>query len=164
MGRSYLYAQRVTVVRMGSGIDSLEDLAGKRVAVQAGSTERVLVDGLEAEFSALAQLTVFPELGQVFAALRSGYVDAAAGMESALKQYLDDHPGEYRCLNMSFRSQAQGVAFRRGGDSTLVQKLHDALADMTAGGTTADIIRAHGLNVEKNVYGGTSSADSRNAK
>ena len=160
----YLYAQRVTVVRMGSGIDSLEDLAGKRVAVQAGSTERVLVDGLEAEFSALAQLTVFPELGQVFAALRSGYVDAAAGMESALKQYLDDHPGEYRCLNMSFRSQAQGVAFRRGGDSTLVQKLHDALADMTAGGTTADIIRAHGLNVEKNVYGGTSSADSRQRK
>lgn len=150
---------------MGSGIDSLEDLAGKRVAVQAGSTsERVLVDGLEAEFSALAQLTVFPELGQVFAALRSGYVDAAAGMESALKQYLDDHSGEYRCLNMSFRSQAQGVAFRRGGDSTLVQKLHDALADMTTDGTTADIIRAHGLNVEKNVYGGTSSADSRNAK
>ena len=137
----YLYTQRVTVVRMGSGIDSLEDLAGKRVAVQAGSTsERVLVDGLEAEFSALAQLTVFPELGQVFAALRSGYVDAAAGMESALKQYLDDHPGEYRCLNMSFRSQAQGIAFRRGGDSTLVQKLHDALADMTTDGTTADTL------------------------
>lgn len=115
-------------------------------------------------FSALAQLTVLPELGQVFAALRSGYVDAAAGMEGALKQYLDDHPGEYRCLNMSFRSQAQGIAFRKDSDSTLVQQLHNALADMTADGTTADIIRAYGLNVEKNVYGGTSNADSRNAK
>ena len=111
---------------------------------------------MDNEFSALARLTVYPELGQVFAALRGGYVDAAAGMEGALKQYLDDYPGEYRLLNMSFRSQAQGVAFRKNGDT--------ALADITADGTTAAIISAHGLNVEKNVYGGTTNADSRSAE
>ena len=92
------------------------------------------------------------------------YVDAAAGMEGALKQYLDDYPGKYRLLNMSFRSQAQGVAFRKNGDTALAQKLCDALADMTADGTTAAIISAHGLNVEKNVYGGTTNADSRCAE
>ena len=85
-------------------------------------------------------------------------------MEGALKQYLDDYPGKYRLLNMSFRSQAQGVAFRKNGDTALAQKLCDALADMTADGTTAAIISAHGLNVEKNVYGGTTNADSRCAE
>ena len=119
---------------------------------------------MDNEFSALARLTVYPELGQVFAALRGGYVDAAAGMEGALKQYLDDYPGEYRLLNMSFRSQAQGVAFRKNGDTALAQKLRDALADMTADGTTAAIISAHGLNVEKNVYGGTTNADSHSTE
>ena len=85
-------------------------------------------------------------------------------MEGALKQYLDDYPGEYRLLNMSFRSQAQGVAFRKNGDTALAQKLRDALADMTADGTTAAIISAHGLNVEKNVYGGTTNADSHSTE
>ena len=158
----YLYTQRVIA---DSGIRSIEGLAGQRVAVQSGSTsERILTDGLDNEFSALAQLTAYPELGQVFAALRAGYVDAAAGMDSALKQYLDDYPGEYRLLNMSFRSQAQGVAFRENGDTALAPKLCDALADMTADGTTTAIISAHGLNVEKNVYGGTTNADSRSAE
>lgn len=161
----YLYTQRVIVVRADSGIRSIEDLADQRVAVQSGSTsEHILTDGLDNEFSALARLTVYPELGQVFAALRGGYVDAAAGMEGALKQYLDDYPGEYRLLNMRFRSQAQGVAFRKNGDTALAQKLRDALADMTADGTTAAIISAHGLNVKKNVYGGTTNADSRCAE
>lgn len=161
----YLYTQCVIVVRADSGIRSIEDLADQRVAVQSGSTsERILTDGLDNEFSALARLTVYPELGQVFAALRGGYVDAAAGMEGALKQYLDDYPGEYRLLNMSFRSQAQGVAFRKNGDTALAQKLCDALADITADGTTAAIISTHGLNVEKNVYGGTTNADSRCAE
>lgn len=161
----YLYTQRAIVVRADSGIRSIEGLAGQRVAVQSGSTsERILTDGLDNEFSALAQLTAYPELGQVFAALRAGYVDAAAGMDSALKQYLDDYPGEYRLLNMSFRSQAQGVAFRKNGDTALAQKLCDALADMTADGTTTAIISAHGLNVEKNVYGGTTNADSHSAE
>lgn len=161
----YLYTQRVIVVRADSGIRSIEDLADQRVAVQSGSTsEHILTDGLDNEFSALARLTVYPELGQVFAALRGGYVDAAAGMEGALKQYLDDYPGEYRLLNMSFRSQAQGVAFRKNGDTALAQKLRDALADITADGTTAAIISAHGLNVEKNVYGGTTNADSHSTE
>lgn len=160
----YLYTQRAIVVRADSGIRSIEDLAGQRVAVQSGSTsEHILTDGLDNEFSALAQLTAYPELGQVFAALRGGYVDAA-GMEGALKQYLDDYPGEYRLLNMSFRSQAQGVAFRKNSDTALAQKLCDALADMTADGTTAAIISAHGLNVEKNVYGGTTNADSHSTE
>lgn len=156
----YLYAQRVAVVHADSEYNTLADLEDKRVSVQAGSTsEGIIVAGLNPNFPRLRQLTVLGEVGEVFAALRKGYVDAAAGMEGALQIYMEEYPGEYRCLNMSLRSEAMGVAFRKDADTQLVQKLDQALKEMLDDGTTATIIEQYGLDVEKNVYGGQIDAD-----
>lgn len=155
----YLYAQRVVAVRAESDIKTLADLTGKRLAVQTGSTsESIIVNGLSSQIKDLRQLTSFPELGEVFTALRKGYVDAAASMESGLHEYTDEYPNQYRYLPTSLRSEALGVAFRKNGDQALVQQLTQALQEMREDGTIADIITSYGLNVETNVYGGTADA------
>lgn len=154
----YLYAQRVVVVRADSDIQSLSDLTGKRLAVQTGSTsESIILSRQDPQIKDLdlRQLTTFSNIGEVFTALRKGYVDAAAGIEGALHLYTDEYPGQYQDLATSLRSEALGVAFPKDGDQALVDKLTQALQEMREDGTIAGIITSYGLNAEKNVYGGT---------
>ena len=156
----YLYAQRVVAVRADSEIQTLDDLRDKRVSVQAGSTsESILLGKRNADIPELRQLTVFSTIGEVFTALRKGYVDAAAGIEGALLVYLNEYPGAYRCLNMSIQTEPLGVAFRQGSDAALVSAIQDALDDMREDGTIAGIVAAYGLDVQKNVYGGSTDAN-----
>ncbi len=92
----YLYTQRVVVVRADSEIQSLEDLEKKCVGVQAGSTsEQIILNHVNPDFSELEQLTCFREPGEVFTALRKGYVDAIVGHESPFQTYTEEYPSEY---------------------------------------------------------------------
>ncbi len=154
----YLYSQRVVMVKNDSDIQTLDDLNGRRVGVQTGSaSEKVILQGMKDKdgiFSGIKQLTVLDSLGQVFTALKKGYVDAIAGHESALNIYAEDYPGQYRCLNMTIRRERLGVAFRKDGDAELAHELKKTLDEMTADGTTEGIIKDYGLDVERNLYGG----------
>ena len=155
----YLYTQRVAVVRADSGIESLEDLAGKRLSVMAGTTsERVVIEGKNTGIPTLKQVTVLGSQGEVFTALRKGYVDAIVGQESSLRLYTDEYPEQYRYLNLRIQSEALGIAFKKDGDVQLAGRLTEALHEMTADGTTAAIVESYGLDVQKNVYGGVTDA------
>lgn len=152
----YLYSQRVVMVRADSEINSLADLEGKRAAVQAGSTsERIIMEQSNDIFPELSQLTSFRTLGEVFMALRKGYVDAAVGHECALRVYEVDYPDEYRFLNMSLRSEKLGVAFKKDYEETTVDQISKVLQEMREDGTMEEIVEKYGLNIQKNVYGGS---------
>ena len=148
--------QRVVVVPADSEIETLEDLAGKCVAVQAGSTsEEIILKGLNPNLPEIADLSTFSTVGEVFTSLRKGYVDAVIGHESSLRLYTDEYPDGYRYLNMSMSSDAVGVAFKPDGDAVLAEKLTQALLEMREDGTTAAIVKKYGLDVEISVNGGT---------
>lgn len=98
----YLYTRRVVVVRGDSHINSLSDLEGKSVAVQANSTsETIFLNQSNNQIPEVSRLSSFRTIGEVFTALRKGYVDAIAGHEGNLLVYTKDYPGQYRYLNMS---------------------------------------------------------------
>lgn len=150
----YLYTQRSVIVHMDSEIESLDDLKGKRVAVQAGSTsEKIILNNLTDTIPTLGQLTVFSTMGEVFSALKKEYVDAAIGHESSLMVYAEENPEEYRFLETSLRSEALGVAFRKN-ESKLVETVNEEIHKMREDGTIEKIIKEYGLNIQKNVYGG----------
>lgn len=152
----YMYTQRVVVVSTDSEIETLEDLTGKRVAVQAGSTsEEIILKGLNLNLPEITDLSTFSTVGEVFTSLRKGYVDAIIGHESSLRLYTDEYPDNYRYLNMSMCSDAVGVAFKPNGDAALAEKLTQALLEMREDGTTAAIVKKYGLDAEKSVNGGT---------
>lgn len=152
----YMYTQRVVMVPADSEIETLEDLGGKCVAVQAGSTsEEIILKGLNPNLPEITDLSTFSTVGEVFTSLRKGYADAAIGHESSLRLYTDEYPNGYRYLNMSVCSDAVGVAFKPDGDEALAEKLTQALLEMREDGTTAAIVRKYGLDAEKSVNGGT---------
>lgn len=151
----YLYTRRVIVVRGDSNINSLSDLKGKSVAVQANSTsENILLKHSNSQIPEVSKISSFRTIGEVFTALRKGYVDAIAGHEGTLLVYTKDYPGQYRYLNMSIHQSRLGVAFSKNGDAKLVIKLNETLNQMTQDGITGSIIEKYGLDVDKNVYGG----------
>lgn len=152
----YLYTRRVYVVPQDSDIVTVDDLAGKKVSVQAGSTsEEIMLEGQVEALNKVDTFAVYKSLGEVFMALRRGYVDAMIGHEGALKIYTEQYPGEYRYLDMTLMRSRLGVAFRRGENAELAAQLTEALREMTEDGTTAAILEKYGLDVEQNLYGGT---------
>ena len=152
----YLYTRRVYVVPQDSNIQNAEDLAGKKVSVQAGSTsEEIMLEGQVEALNQVDSFAVYQSLGEVFMALRRGYVDAMIGHEGALKIYTEQYPGEYRYLDMNLIRSKLGVAFRKGENEELAALLTQTLSEMTEDGTTAQILEKYGLDVEQNLYGGT---------
>jgi len=151
-----MYTQRVVVVPADSEIETLEDLAGKCVAVQAGSiSEEIILKGLNPNLPEITDLSTFSTMGEVFTSLRKGYADAAIGHESSLRLYTDEYPDGYRYLNMNMYSDAVGVAFKPDGDAVLAEKLTQTLLEMREDGTTAAIVKKYGLDAKKSVNGGT---------
>ena len=152
----YLYTRRVYVVPQESSIQTVDDLDGKKVSVQAASTsEELVLEGKVPELDNVETFATYQSLGEVFMALRRGYVDAMIGHEGALKIYIEQYPGEYRYLNMNLLRSRLGVAFRRGENEELALQLTQTLQEMTEDGTTASILEKYGLDVERNLYGGT---------
>ena len=152
----YMYTQRVVVVPADSEIETLEDLAEKCVAVQAGSiSEEIILKGLNPNLPEITDLSTFSTMGEVFTSLRKGYADAAIGHESSLRLYTDEYPDGYRYLNMNMYSDAVGVAFKPDGDEALAEKLTQTLLEMREDGTMAAIVKKYGLDAEKSVNGGT---------
>lgn len=152
----YMYTQRVVVVPADSEIETLEDLAGKCVAVQAGSiSEEIILKGLNPNLPEITDLSTFSTVGEVFTSLRKGYADAVIGHESSLKLYTDEYPDGYRYLNMNMYSNAVGVALKPDGDAVLAERLTQTLLEMREDGTTAAIVKKYGLDAEKSVNGGT---------
>lgn len=151
----YLYSRRVIVVPKDSGIKKLADIEGKTVAVQSSSTaETIFLDNIGKSFPEVDRLESFQTIGEVFTALRKGYVDAIAGHEGALLVYTRDYPEEYRYLNLSIHLSKLGVAFAKSTDSQLVEELTMVLQEMTEDGTTGEILEKYGLDVKRNIYGG----------
>lgn len=151
----YLYTRRVYVVPQDSNIQTVEDLTGKKISMQAGSTsEEIVLSGQTKELEAVKSFAAYQSLGEVFMALRREYVDAMIGHEGALKLYTEQYPGEYRYLNMNLVQSKLGVAFRRGDNEELAEQLTRTFTEMTEDGTTAAILEKYGLDVEQNLYEG----------
>lgn len=152
----YLYSNRVVVVKESDdSIKKLSDLKGKMIAVQANSTsEKIFLEQSNSQIPDVEHMYSYRSIGEVFTALRKGYVDAIAGHEGALLIYTKEYPGEYRYLNMSIERAKLGVAFAKNGDEKLAEQLTQVLDQMNEDGTIAAIIQQYGLDVEKNIYGG----------
>lgn len=151
----YLYSRRVVVVRGDSDVTRLADLKGRSIAVQSNSTsEKIFMKRVNHQIPEVSRIASYRTFGEVFTALRKGYVDAIAGHEGALLVYTQDYPGQYRYLDMTLHQAKLGVAFAKNGDEKLAQRLTTVLNEMSEDGTTGNIIEKYGLDVDRNVYGG----------
>ena len=131
----YLNNEQVMGVAADSGIEKLDDLAGKYVVVQAASAA---LDALNSDdnkdlTASFASLTENPDYNTAFMNLDSGAADAIAVDIGVAKYQLSQREeGKYVILDEPIQSEQYGIGFKKGNDELKdtvweeVLKLYDA--------------------------------------
>lgn len=146
---AYLNSRQVVIVRANSGIRTLQDLEGKRIAVQVSSKpDEILLNHEDVRIPEVDEIYCFSTLDEVYACLRKGYCDAIAGHESALRLFMDYLPNEFYMLEESLYESELGVAFEKGTQEELADELSKTLQQMHQDGTTERILEKYGINTE----------------
>ena len=131
---------QVIMVKEGSDIKSSADLAGKVVAVQLGTSgEALLADGGDlADLAAtFADLTTCDSFLKCFTELVGGAVDAVIVDKPVAVSYAESNKG-FTVLDEGLGAEQYGIAFR-AGDEELCATVEDAVAQLVANGTYAEI-------------------------
>ena len=130
----YLNNEQVMVVTSDSGIETLADLAGKNVVVQAASAA---LDALNSEDNkeltdSFASLTENPDYNTAFMNIDSGAADAVAvDIGVAKYQLAQREEGKYKILDEPIQSEQYGIGFAKGNEELRdtvwaeVMKLYD---------------------------------------
>ena len=136
----YYDNSQVIMVKEGSDIKSSADLAGKVVAVQLGTSgEALLADGGDlADLAAtFADLTTCDSFLKCFTELGGGAVDAVIVDKPVAVSYAESNKG-FTVLDEGLGAEQYGIAFR-AGDEELCATVEDAVAQLVANGTYAEI-------------------------
>ena len=153
----YLYSRQMVVVKNESEIRTLQDLSGKRVAVQATTkAEDLFLHNIDSELPQMEQVDCFSTTNELYAALRKDYVDAIAGHEAMLGSLVQDGEGAYRMLEESFYQSELGVAFEKGTHEAVAADLTETLKEMQDEGITEEIVTKYGLDADRILPGGES--------
>ena len=134
------------MVRTDSDIYKLDDLAGKNVAVQSSTQpERIFLGQGYDIIPKVKNVYSFVEMNELFAALRKGYVDACAGHEIVMREYLRQSGQKYRILDEEIIDPKLGVAFSKNKDTQKAEQLRQAMAEMLEDGTVQCILEKYGM-------------------
>ena len=151
----YLHSRQMVAVRAESEIKKVQDLKGKRVAVQATTkAEDLFLHNIDSDLPQMEQVNCFSTTNELYAALRKNYVDAIAGHEAMLNSLVQDGEGSYRMLEESIYTSELGIAFKKGTHKELTEELTETLKEMQGEGITEKIVIKYGLDADKILPGG----------
>ena len=134
----YMLNAQVVVVKKGSGIESLADLAGKNVITQTDSAAYDVLAGDEATKADLnatfASLDTIGDYNTAFMQLESGAVDAVACDLSIAQYQMSAKPDAYVQLPEDLSSEHYAVGVKKG-NTELADAITKTLKEMNEDGT-----------------------------
>ena len=137
----YLYSRQVVAVRQDSDIQTLADLAGKRVAVQSTTKpEELFLAHTDPRIPRVAEVFSLQDRELIYPYLSKGYADALAAHETAILQCMSDYSLDYRILDEPLLTVGLGVAFARTDQRGLDKELSRTLEEMRADGSLEQIV------------------------
>jgi polar amino acid transport system substrate-binding protein len=109
---TFFYTGAQFLVKKGSPIKSINDIAGKRIAAQQGSTNAKIIR----EKMPQAQLREFPDQPAAFQALIQGQVDAYTndGIQLAGLKAKAPNGADYEVVGDFYSEEPYGMAMRKG--------------------------------------------------
>ena len=140
---------QVVLTKEGNGINTLEDLAGKRVAVQLGTSGETLLaeeDGqlaLAQTFEGGAPVTM-ENFNICGTELDAGGVDAVV-VDLPVAQNLASRFANFVILDETLGSEQYGICFRNGDDE-LCKQFEDAIMQLVENGTYLSLAQKYGLD------------------
>jgi L-cystine transport system substrate-binding protein len=124
---------QIIVHKDTTGINSLEDLKGKKVGVSQGSNYE------EKAVKAGAVIVHYPGSNEILADLAAKRIDAALNDRLFVSEYLMKNPNKnLQAAGKTFDTETVGFAFRKGSPE-LVEAFNKALKDMQTDGTFKQI-------------------------
>ena len=150
----YLASRQVVAVDAQSGIQTISELEGKTIAVQAtGKPEAIFLSGGE-NVPAFRNIISLADRGVQYAMLDCGYVDAVAAHEEAIRQYMKDYGADFRILDEPLLTTGIGVSFSRHDTRGLAARLDEVFEQMQEDGSMEKLVGkylddpAHSLEVD----------------
>ncbi|NLN14052.1 MAG: amino acid ABC transporter substrate-binding protein [Tissierellia bacterium] len=138
--KPYLDNKQIIVALSSSDIETIDDLASRIVCTQNSSSALQAIEssGLKESFKD-GEVILFDTYTEAFMDLEAGRVDVVVADEVLAKYYISERGEEnYKIVDGDFGDEEYGVGVRKG-DKTLLEKLNQALDEMKADGTAAEI-------------------------
>ncbi len=133
----YFDATQALLVKADSGITSLDDLAGKSIAVQEGTTGEEYVNDNAPED---AEIRSFEDLALLTAAVKTGQVDAGVNDNGVLFDYVNQNPDTEVATEFDTGEQ-YGFAVKLDGNDALLETTNKVIADAKSDGTYDEIFK-----------------------
>jgi polar amino acid transport system substrate-binding protein len=140
MSKPYMQNNISLVVTNASTVTSMADMAGKKLAVQSGSSaEEALNDDTNKAFrESLGQVNPFSDYITALMDMETGNSDAVL-MDTVTANYMIADAGkDYKVLSETLLADQYAIGFRKG-DKALCDAVEKALSELKADGTVAEI-------------------------
>ncbi len=137
---SYLKNDISLVVASSSDIQSMEDMAGKKLAVQGGSAAEETLNNEESKAfkDSLTQISPFDDYNIALMDMETGNSDAVL-MDTIMANYMINELGkDYKVVNDTLLEDLYVIGFRKD-DQALCDKVWNALKELKADGTIEEI-------------------------
>ena len=133
---AYYDSSVVVVVREGSGIASLADLAGKSVITQAASSGLAALEGNPELTSTFGELLESADYNNAFMELGMGTVDAVVADVGVAEYNMQNKSGSYVVLEEPVSVDTYGIGFLKGNEELMLE-VWDEYISLAADGTLA---------------------------
>ena len=120
----YFTATQALMTKTDSGITSLEDLAGKKVAVQDGTTGS---DYVRENAPKDTEVISFEDSSLMQQAVRTGKVDAGVNDNGLLNYFVTQNP-DVEVVTEFRTDEDYGFSVKKGGNDELLAAINDAIA------------------------------------
>lgn len=131
---SYYDSLQSLLVREDSGIKSIDDLDGKTVGVQQGTTGEAYTN----ENAEGAEIVSYPSDGELWPALQAGNIDAILQDQPVNIEH-EKADSTYTIVEEYDTKEAYGWAFAKGERDVLIEAINTALQELRDDGTYQEI-------------------------
>jgi len=145
---AYSDNSQMILTKKGSGIETLDDVAGKRVGVQLGTSADILLSdgGDAADFGAtFGELVRYENYNICFTELMAGAIDAIAIDIGVAAGKIAEYGDEYFCVEEPFAAEKYGICFRKA-DAEMCKQVEDAFMQLVEDGTYISLAEKYGLD------------------
>lgn len=132
---TYQKAVQTIVVPSSSGIQSVEDMYGKKIGVQTGTTGDIYCSGDFGEESMMR----YSKIVDGFQAMKTGKIDAIVVDDQVAKAIVEQDSASFRILDTAYAEEEYAIAVKKG-NSALLNKINAAIDEMKSNGELKKIV------------------------
>ena len=146
LSMAYSDNSQMILTKADSGIATIDDLAGKVVGVQLGTSAEILLSGDCADLAAtFGELVRFENYNVCFTELMAGSIDAIAIDIGVAANKIAEYGDEYVMLDESWAAEKYGICFRKD-DAEMCAQVEGAFMQLVEDGTYIALAEKYGLD------------------